>query len=106
MIFSLGLLGFIYAQETTLDHFNTSRNNVNARAMLTLGGWAVANIAVNSVLYARASNGDRKYFYQMNAAWNVINLSIAGFGYYDATHSDTSLTLYESIKEQSNLENI
>lgn len=106
VFFVLLLCGFVYAQEFNLDQFNSNRNGLNTKAMLTLGGWAVANIAANSVLYANASKGDRKYFYQMNAAWNVVNLAIAGFGYYGALNPDTTLSLYESMREQSNIENI
>ena len=105
-IFLVALVGTSFAQEITLEQFNNNRNVLNRQAMLTLGGWAMANIMGNSALYLNANAGHRKYFYQMNAAWNAINLAIAGFGYYGSIHPDTNLTLFESLREQSNLENI
>jgi hypothetical protein len=105
-IFLVVLMGNSFAQETTLEQFNNNRNVLNHQAMLTLGGWAMANIIGNSALYFNSDAGHRKPFYQMNAAWNVVNLAIAGFGYYGSIHPDTNLTLFESLREQSNLENI
>ena len=105
-IFLVALVGISFAQEITLEQFNNNRNVLNRQAMLTLGGWAVANIIGNSALYLNTDAGHRKYFYQMNAVWNVVNLAIAGFGYYGSIHPDTNLTLFESLREQSNLENI
>jgi len=51
--------------------------------MLTLGGWAVGNMAVNAALLPNASGVDR-YFYQMNLLWNTVNLGLAGVGFYSA----------------------
>lgn len=93
------------AQEIHVDRLNFQRNQINRYAMITLGSWAVGNMAVNGVLY-RSGEKDRKYFYQMNMAWNVVNLAIAGFGLYGALHPDTSPTLFEAIMEQSNIEKI
>ena len=73
--------------------------------MLTLGSWAIGNIAVGTVFYFNTS-GQNKYFHQMNAAWNLVNLGIAGLGYYSAVHPDTVLTLTESLRQQSNIEKI
>ena len=65
----------------------------------------MGNMAVNGALY-RSGEKDRKYFYQMNIAWNAINLAIAGFVLYGALNPDTTLTLFESIQQQSNIEKI
>jgi len=73
--------------------------------MLTLGGWAVANIAAGAVLQGPAE-GSTKHFHRMNAMWNGFNLAIAGFGYYTALHSDpaswdvaTSLSKHNSFQK-------
>ena len=55
--------------------------------MLVLGGWALTNIALGAGLQGSRSGSDR-YFHRMNAYWNVVNLGIAGFGYYAATQLD------------------
>jgi hypothetical protein len=95
----------LFAQSEELMRFNDYRHQLNQTAMLTLGGWALGNIAVGSALYFNAS-GQNKYFHQMNVAWNLVNLSIAGFGYYSAVHPDTVLNITESLKQQSNIEKI
>jgi len=96
---------YAYSQTTDLDQFNHNRNQINKYAMITLGSWAVGNMAVNGALY-RSGEKDRKYFYQMNIAWNAVNLAIAGFGLYGALNPDTSLALFESIQQQANIEKI
>lgn len=72
--------------------------------MLTLGGWAVANIGTNSILSINAS-GEDKYFYRFNIYWNVVNLGLAGFGYYNELRRDPSYySLTESIDRQKRIE--
>ena len=51
------------------------------RAMLVLGGWAVGNIGLGLALRA-GTDGSTRRFHEMNAIWNVVNLGIAGLGYY------------------------
>jgi hypothetical protein len=55
-----------------------SRVRVDRAGMATLGGWAVANLAVGGVGMATASDPRVVAFHQGNAAWNVVNLGIAG----------------------------
>jgi hypothetical protein len=93
------------SQTSELTNFNTYRNEVNQTAMLALGGWAIGNITVGSVLYFKTS-GSNKYFHQMNIAWNLVNLGIAGIGYYSSINPDTTITLINSLKEQSSIEKI
>jgi len=96
---------YAYSQTTELDQFNHNRNQINKYAMITLGSWAVGNMAVNGALY-RSGENDRKYFYQMNIAWNSVNLAIAGFGLYGVLNPDTTLTLFESVQQQASIEKI
>lgn len=99
------LMDYVYCQTIDRDQFNYNRNQINKYAMITLGSWAVGNMAVNGALY-RSAEKDRKYFYQMNIAWNAVNLAIAGFGLYGALNPDTTLNLFESIQQQANIEKI
>jgi hypothetical protein len=87
--FLLCCCGSIYAQEISLSlpAFNQQSLDHQKTAMLTLGGWAVANIAAGAALQGSAE-GSTKHFHQMNALWNGVNLAIAGFGYYSAMKSD------------------
>lgn len=95
------------AQPTTdeLMQINKDRISLNSSGMIVLGGWAVANIAFGSVAMTQTS-GKIKYFNQMNAAWNTVNLAIAGFGYYGLQSQTLGLGLGETISEFQSFENI
>lgn len=89
----------------SLTFFHQSRVNINKNAMLVLGGWAAANIFVGTYGNFKAS-GEAKYFHQFNAMWNVVNLGIAAFGYFNAVNSDpSSVTNLEIIKDYNSLQN-
>ena len=94
------------AQSDKLTEFNQERLQINKIGMLTLGGWALGNIAVNGLLTRNAS-GSTKYFYQGNIYWNLVNLGLAGFGYFAATGGDpASYNLTESLKEFYSIQKI
>jgi hypothetical protein len=66
--------------------------------MITLGSWAIGNMAVNGLLMRNAED-QKFYFYQMNTIWNAINLAIAGLGYYSVSKiQPESLTLAGSVE--------
>lgn len=85
-IFTVFLLGFsLQAQnnlDTTSDAYHTlkkiqERQNLTSRVgMFQLGGFAVGNITYGTIAYFN-SHGEARYFHQMNAMWNVVNLAIA-----------------------------
>lgn len=62
-----------------LRTFSQQRHDHTKTLGLTLGGYALANIAVSGIALGRAS-GETKYFHQMNVYWNLVNLGIAGIG--------------------------
>ena len=70
-------------QVSDLTQFNEIRLNTNTKGLTVLGTWAAGNIAVGSIMMTR-TEGEAKYFHQMNLAWGGINLALAGFGYYNA----------------------
>lgn len=78
-----------YAQTESLESFNQKRLDINKTGMMILGSWAVGNMAVSGVALGRGNfTEDRtKHFHQMNIYWNVVNLSLAGFGLYSAISS-------------------
>lgn len=98
----------LFAQNSISDSlftFHQSRMNINESAMLILGGWAAANILVGTYGNFKAS-GEAKYFHQFNAMWNVVNLGIAAFGYFNAVNSDpSSMTNLEIVKDFNSLQN-
>lgn len=99
--------GWLIAQPTTgeLEQINRDRISMNSNGMLVLGGWAVSNIVIGGIGMTQSS-GNTKYFHQMNAAWNSVNLAIAGFGYYGLRSQSAQLGLSETITEFQNFENI
>ncbi|MFW5762391.1 MAG: DUF6992 family protein, partial [Cyclobacteriaceae bacterium] len=104
--FILLLAGTTLAQEKKLVDFNQERLKINKIGMITLGGWALGNIAINGLL-ARNASGSTKYFYQGNIYWNLVNLGLAGVSYYASVNTDpASLNLAESIKEYYSIQKI
>ncbi len=99
--------GWLMAQPTSqeLEQINRDRISLNSNGMLILGGWAVSNLVVGGIGMTQTS-GNVRYFHQMNAAWNTVNLAIAGFGYYGLRNQSTSITLSETITEFHNFEKI
>lgn len=103
------LTGFtlLAAQPTSdeLMQINKDRISLNSNGMVVLGGWAAANIAVGTFAMTQTS-GRAKYFNQMNAAWNTVNLAIAGFGYYGLRAQTPDIGLGETISEFLSFEKI
>ncbi|MEP0862299.1 MAG: hypothetical protein HRF52_12765 [Ignavibacterium sp.] len=104
------LIGFLFVvpilaqTDSSLISFHESRININESAMLVLGGWAATNILVGTYGNFKAS-GEAKYFHQFNAMWNVVNLGIAAFGYFNAVNSDpASMTNIEILKDYNSLQ--
>lgn len=79
---------------------------INNTGMIVLGSWAITNIAIGVYGWSNFT-GQRKYFHQMNALWNVVNISIAGYALYSnmQTHySDWSTD--ELLKKMVKTENL
>lgn len=98
------------AQPLVAQAFNDSlahgRNQVTRAGMLTLGGWAIANIA-SGLIVAGQRSGVTRYAWQMTAYWNLINLGIAGMGYLRAVKaSHQSFSLLDNYDAQNALEKI
>lgn len=88
LIFLLNTISFVNvsAQEAfSFKQYNQRSLAINKNGMVALGSWASANIIVSSGLWI-ADNGSQEdiHFYQMNIAWNAVNLGIAIFSYLDS----------------------
>jgi len=96
----------VYSQShASLQDFDSKKMMINKNAMIILGSWAVGNIIIGSIYNFRL-NGETKYFHQFNAMWNVVNLGIASFGYFNAINSNpTNLSNVEIIKDFNSLQN-
>jgi hypothetical protein len=88
----------------SLTSFYQGRMKINETAMLVLGSWAAGNIFAGTYGNFKAS-GEAKYFHQFNAAWNIVNLGIAAFGYFNAVNSDpSSMTNLEILNDYNSLQ--
>ncbi len=93
------------AREWLAAH-NAEAVRLNRVAMGVLFGWAVLNIGTG-VAGHFASEGETRAFFQANAAWNVVNLAIAGFGYHgQATADPASWDLARSLAEGQKMERL
>ncbi len=96
----------VFAQNIGLADFNQNRLNRTRNSMLVLGGWAAANIVVGAVGAGRGG-AENKAFQQMNLGWGLINLGLAGAGWWTATHTDpASFDLYGTINEHHRMQKI
>lgn len=86
------------AQSQSLSQLNQEQAGMLETGMLILGGWAILNILFSSFRLTKATRS-RKYFYQMNVYWNIVNLVIASVALYAIVSKDnTALTLAESLQ--------
>jgi hypothetical protein len=104
--FTNAYFSMLYAQQqidlkTNYQHLQQRERS----AMLSLGTWAVGNIAIGSVLAAKSNNAENKAFFQMNAGWNVVNLAIAGVGLYSAQKGmPEALTHWDMVEKHYSLQ--
>ena len=86
--------------------FNEIRLERQKTGMWVLGAWALGNIGTGIALSGQR-DGSAKYFHQMNAGWNLVNLGIASVGYLAAVRTDPAAGgLYESIQSQYQIQKI
>ena len=89
-----------------LRRVNQARLDRQARGMGVLLGWSALNIGVGTAGYLM-TDGPQRYFHQMNAAWNVVNALIAGFGLRGALRDDAaSFDGLETLEEGRSFERI
>lgn len=63
--------------------FHERRVRTQLAGMGVVTGWAALNI-VSGVAGNFAADGELKYFHQMNALWNTVNLTIGAIGLHNA----------------------
>jgi hypothetical protein len=87
-----------------LEVINQTRLDYNQQGMLILGTWAVVNLILGAVASFRTS-GQTQAFHQMNAYWNVVNLGIAAYGFWQASQAAV-LNFWEVLVEQQQIEKV
>ncbi len=75
-LIALNIAFFALAQSNDWNSYASHQESIEHKSMITLAGWGSANILVGAVGWA-TTEGQTKYFHQMNAAWGAINLGIA-----------------------------
>jgi len=74
LFLSLSLTG--QQRQADPEAFRQTNIQTNRIGMYSLGAWAVGNIGVG--IYGwQTYSGEDKYFHQMNALWNTVNLGLA-----------------------------
>lgn len=93
-----------FSQKELLLKFEKERIGYSKKSMLVLGGWSAADIIVSGIA-TNTSNREMRYFHQMNVMWGVINLAIAGLGYWSSGREKIdNPTLAAVLKHQSKTE--
>ena len=106
LLISLSLSGNAWSQQSFNDSIANSRNSITEKAMITLGSWAAVNIASGFII-AGQMQGESKYFWQMNAYWNLINGGLAIMGYINARKAMTrKYDLAENESAQLSMEKL
>jgi len=88
--------------DSVLQTFNAERISIQQTGMQVLGSWALANIIIGGI-NSTQTHGESSAFWQMNAGWNIVNASIAGFGYFTQS---MPTTLSGTIAEQHSIETL
>lgn len=88
-----------------LPEFTRQRMQHQRIIGLTLGGYALANIAASGIA-ASQTTGETKYFHRMGVYWNLVNLGIAGFGLLGARRQAGTESLAEAVTEHEKMKQI
>jgi hypothetical protein len=87
-----------------LEVINQTRLEYNQQGMLILGTWAVINLILGALVSFRTS-GQTQAFHQMNAYWNLVNLGIAAYGFWQASQV-VVLNFWEVVVAQQQIEKV
>lgn len=74
--------------EAARQQFHRRRIDTQLVGMGVLTGWAAANIVVG-VAGNFVTDGEARYFHQMNAMWNTVNLALGAIGLHSARRDRT-----------------
>ncbi|GAA4470237.1 hypothetical protein GCM10023189_58490 [Nibrella saemangeumensis] len=87
---------------TDLREFSRQRYQHQKALSLTLGGYAVANMAVSGIA-ATQTTGETKYFHRMNTYWNAVNAGIAGIGLLGLRNRPENESLGQAVRQHENI---
>ncbi|WP_027303331.1 DUF6992 family protein [Rudanella lutea] len=91
------------APSPQLQEFSRGRVAHQRTLELTLGSYALANIALGALAAGRERT-EAHYFHRMNVYWNLVNLGIAGLGLLGSRKADpTTETLSEAVRRHQSM---
>ena len=97
----------LHAQMSDFDPEFYFENSIQIQktGMIVLSSWAGLNLlsGIGGNFYFTKNT---KYFFQMNAAWNVVNLGIAAIGFSGIPELSTAISSLEMLQEMRNFERI
>lgn len=105
MLFGIFSVQTIALVVSSLEGFNATRLLYNQQGMLILGSWALLNLLVGTIRGFQ-TRGQVQAFHQMNAYWNLVNLGIACFGYWQASQFSLPIIFWEVISAQQQIEKV
>lgn len=88
-------------EKTAALGLDQRRTAVARPAMWTLGAWSVANLGVGTVGTLAASDPRWKAFHQGNAAWNTVNLGIAGLSLWSLQREEPGAGGLDAARRRS-----
>lgn len=107
LLLLIGLLSLpAMAQDSAaLEVFNSTRLDYNRQGMMILGSWALFNLFIGTIGSFR-TRGQVQAFHQMNAYWNLVNLGIAGYGFWQASQISLVVNFWEVLTAQQEIEKV
>lgn len=98
---------WINAQTPSADlrSFSQQRYQHQKTLSLTLGSYALANMAVSGIA-ATQTAGETRYFHRMNTYWNAVNLGIAGVGLLGLRKRPENESLSQAVRQHENMKQI
>src|ERR1700722_6570379 len=97
LIITATFIANVGSSQSNFQQFNVERVGITKNAMLVLGSWGTANIAVGAIGLA-FSHGEAKYFYQMNLIWGATNLAIAAPTFFSLERKEKDYGLSETVR--------
>lgn len=101
-IFSLPALA---QNSVALEVFNSTRLEYNRQGMWILGSWALLNLLIG-IVRGFQTRGQVQAFHQMNGYWNLVNLGIAGYGYWQASQISVGINFWGVLTAQQQIEKV
>lgn len=97
----------LHAQLTEFepDFYYKQSLSIQKTGMIVLSSWAGLNL-ITGIAGNFKYQSESKYFFQMNAAWNVVNLGIAAFGFAGVSNAILDVSTDYMFQEMRNFDRI